>query len=67
MAEKTCRAGIGLRPAPALRWYLRSPGRFRAGTSGSILLHNASDTVQDLICAILSPIFAQIRPPPARK
>ena len=67
IAEKTCLAGIGLRPAPGLRWYLRPRGRFRAGTSRSILLHNASDTVQDLICAILIRIVAQYRTPSAPK
>ena len=60
MAEKICRAGIGLRPAPGLRWYFRSRSRWRKGTSGSILFHNASDTVHDLICGILARIFAQL-------
>jgi hypothetical protein len=31
------------------------------------LPHNAFDTVHDLICAILSRIFTQIRSPPARE
>ncbi len=49
MAEKTCRAGIGLRPAPALRWYFQPSFRLRIGISGSTLFHKSSDTVHDLI------------------
>ncbi len=33
------RDDMGLRPAPALRWYCRPGCRLRAGTSGSTLLH----------------------------
>ena len=46
---------MGLRPAPALRWYFRPGSRLRAGISGSTLLHKLSETVHDLIWAILSP------------
>ena len=55
MAEKTCREDIGLRPAPALRWYFRPGSRLRTGISGSTLLHKLSETVQDLIWDMLSP------------
>jgi hypothetical protein len=58
MAEKTCRAGMGLRPAPALRLYFRPDSRLRTGINGSTLFHNSSDTVHDLIWAMLSRIFA---------
>jgi hypothetical protein len=55
MAAKICREGIGLRPAPTLRWYFRPASRWRAGISGSTLLHKSSETVHDLIWAIWSP------------
>ena len=55
IAEKTCREDIGLRPAPALRWYFRPGSRLRTGISGSTLLHKLSETVQDLIWDMLSP------------
>lgn len=63
IAENICRAGIGLRPAPGFRWYWPSNARFRSGTSGSTLRHNSSETVQDLICAILKLIFARLHTP----
>ncbi len=46
---------MGLRPAPALRWYSRPGSRRRTGIKGSTLLHKRSETVQDLIWAILNP------------
>src|ERR1700688_4157279 len=55
IAEKTWREDIGLRPAPALRWYFRPGSRLRTGISGSTLLHKLSETVQDLIWDMLSP------------
>jgi hypothetical protein len=55
IAEKTRREDMGLRPAPALRWYLRSGSRLRTGISGSTLLHKLSETVQDLIWDMLNP------------
>src|SRR6266567_2852880 len=55
IAEKTCREGIGLRPAPALRWYFRPASRWRVGINGSTLLHKSSETVHDLIWAMLRP------------
>ena len=49
---------MGLRPAPGLRLYFRPSARSTAGIKGSTLDHKASDTVHDLICAILTGIFA---------
>ena len=62
MAEKMLRAAIGLRPAPGLRRYRRPGCRCLTGTRGSTFAHNLSDTVHDLICAILHGIFSQLAP-----
>ena len=63
MAEKTCRAGIGLRPPPGLRWYRRPACLRTGGISDATFPHNSSDTVHDLICFILDRIFAHFASP----
>jgi hypothetical protein len=49
MAENICRAGMGLRPPPLLRWYFLPGSRSRTGINGATLLHKPSETVHDLI------------------
>src|ERR1035437_239083 len=46
-ASNTSRAGLGLRPPPALRAYSLSAGRSRTGTNGSTLAQKSSVTTHD--------------------